>query len=33
MTFRLLALVTGQKLVPPAEEVCTRAEAGLGMVM
>ena len=33
MTIRLLALVTGQKVVPPADEVCTGAETGLGKVM
>lgn len=33
VTFRLLALVTEQKVVPLAEEVVTGAETNLGKVM
>lgn len=33
VTFRLLALVTGQKIMPLAEEVVAGAETNLGKVM
>lgn len=30
MSLRLLALVTGQRVVPPTDEGCAGTEAGLG---